>query len=63
MSTTGTCSRVVANVIVFPSRVGPRVMGLAPDEAAIEAAMPKARAVFDDSRGCSAGNPSSPAKP
>jgi glutathione S-transferase len=36
----------VANVIVFHRVVGPRVMGLAPDEAAIEAAMPKARAVF-----------------
>ena len=38
----------VANVIVFRRVVGPRVMGLAPDEAAIEAAMPKARAVFDE---------------
>src|SRR5260221_10639516 len=38
----------VANVIVFHRVVGPRVMGLAPDEAAIEAAMPKARAVFDE---------------
>ena len=36
----------VGNVIVFHRVVGPRVMGLAPDEAAIEAAMPKARAVF-----------------
>jgi glutathione S-transferase len=38
----------VADVIVFHRVVGPRVMGLAPDEAAIEAAMPKARAVFDE---------------
>ena len=38
----------VANVIVFHRVVGPRVLGLAPDEAAIEAAMPKARAVFDE---------------
>ena len=38
----------VANVIVFHRVIGPRVMGLAPDEAAIEAAMPKARAVFDE---------------
>jgi glutathione S-transferase len=38
----------VANVIVFHRVVGPRVMGLAPDEAAIEAAMPKARAVFEE---------------
>jgi len=36
----------VGNVIVFHRVVGPRVMGLKPDEAAIEAAMPKARAVF-----------------
>src|SRR6202790_4597305 len=38
----------VASVIVFHRVVGPRVMGLAPDEAAIEAAMPKARAVFEE---------------
>jgi glutathione S-transferase len=38
----------VANVIVFHRVIGPRVMGIAPDEAAIEAAMPKARAVFDE---------------
>jgi glutathione S-transferase len=37
-----------ANVIVFHRVVGPRVMGLTPDEAAIEAAMPKARAVFEE---------------
>src|ERR1700732_5623617 len=36
----------VANVIVFHRVVGPRVMGLTPDEAAIEAAMAKARVVF-----------------
>jgi len=36
----------VGNVIVFHRVVGPRVMGLKPDEAAIEAAMPKARKVF-----------------
>ena len=36
----------VGNVIVFHRVVGPRVMGIKPDEAAIEAAMPKARAVF-----------------
>src|SRR5258708_33456888 len=36
----------VGNVIGFHRVVGPRVMGLKPDEAAIEAAMPKARAVF-----------------
>ena len=33
----------VGNVIVFHRVVGPRVMGLQPDEAAISAAMPKAR--------------------
>jgi glutathione S-transferase len=36
----------VGNVIVFHRVVGPRLMGLKPDEAAIEAAMPKARVVF-----------------
>ena len=36
----------VGNVIVFHRVVGPRVMGLKPDEAAIEAAMPKAQSVF-----------------
>jgi glutathione S-transferase len=38
----------VGNVIVFQRVVGPRVMGLKPDEAAIEAAMPKARTVFNE---------------
>jgi glutathione S-transferase len=38
----------VGNVIVFHRVVGPRVMGLKPDEAAIEAAMPKARSVFTE---------------
>ena len=36
----------VANVIGFQRIVGPRLMGLTPDEAAILAAMPKARTVF-----------------
>ena len=36
----------VANIIVFHRVIGPRVMGLQPDEAAIEAAMQKARVVF-----------------
>jgi glutathione S-transferase len=35
-----------ANVIGFQRVVGPRLMGLTPDEAAIEAAMPRARQVF-----------------
>ena len=34
------------SVIGFQRVVGPKVMGLKPDEAAIEAAMPRARAVF-----------------
>ena len=38
----------VANVIIFHRVIGPRVMGTAPDESAIAAAMPKARAVFDE---------------
>lgn len=36
----------VANVIVFQRLIGPRFMGLTPDEASIGAAMPKAKAVF-----------------
>lgn len=36
----------VANVIVFHRVIAPQLMGLKPDEAAIEAAMPKARTVF-----------------
>src|SRR3984893_5489323 len=38
----------VGNVIVFHRVVGPRVMGLKPDDAAIAAAMPKARIVFTE---------------
>jgi glutathione S-transferase len=38
----------VATVITFQRIVGPRVMGLKPDEAAIAAAMPKAHTVFDE---------------
>jgi glutathione S-transferase len=38
----------VANVIVFQRIVGPKLMGLTPDETAIAAAGPKARAVFDE---------------
>jgi len=38
----------VANVIAFQRIVGPRLMGIAPDEDAIAAAMPKARTVFDE---------------
>jgi glutathione S-transferase len=38
----------VGNVIIFHRVVGPKLMGLQPDEAAIAAAMPKAQAVFDE---------------
>jgi glutathione S-transferase len=38
----------VGNVIGFQRVVGPRLMGLTPDEAAIEACMPKAHMVFDE---------------
>ena len=34
--------------IIFHRVIAPRLMGLAPDEAAIEAAMPKARTVFTE---------------
>jgi glutathione S-transferase len=38
----------VNNVIGFHRIVGPRVLGLAPDEAAIADAMPRARTVFNE---------------
>src|SRR6266851_2557450 len=38
----------VANVITFHRVVGPRLMGLTPDESAIAAAMPKAHAVCNE---------------
>ena len=38
----------VGNVITFHRVVGPKLMGLQPDEAAIAAAMPKAQAVFEE---------------
>jgi glutathione S-transferase len=38
----------VNNVIGFQRVVGPRVMGMTPDEAAIAAAMPKAHIVFNE---------------
>jgi len=37
----------VNNVIGFHRIIGPRLLGLAPDEAAIAAAMPKAHVVFN----------------
>jgi glutathione S-transferase len=38
----------VANVIAFQRIIAPRLMGIAPDEAAIAAAMPKARIVLGE---------------
>lgn len=38
----------VGNVIIFHRVIAPRLMGKAPDEAAIEAAMPKAKVVFNE---------------
>lgn len=38
----------VVNVIAFQRIVGPRLMGLTPDEGAIAAAMPQGHAVFDE---------------
>ena len=38
----------VANVIGFQRIVGPRLLGLTPDEAAIAAVLPKAQAVLDE---------------
>jgi glutathione S-transferase len=39
--------REVATVITFQRVVGPRLLGMAPDEAAIAAVMPRAHVVFD----------------
>lgn len=47
----------VANVIGFQRIVGPRLMGLTPDEGACAAAMPKARAVFDELAGLLGAQP------
>jgi glutathione S-transferase len=41
----------VANVIAFQRVVGPRLLGLTPDEAAIAAALPKAHRVLDELAG------------
>ena len=38
----------VGNVIIFHRVIAPRLMGAAPDEKAIEAAMPRARTVFSE---------------
>jgi glutathione S-transferase len=47
----------VANVIGFQRIVGPRLMGLTPDEVACTAAMPKARMVFDEIAGLLGAQP------
>jgi glutathione S-transferase len=47
----------VANVIAFQRVVGPRLLGLVPDEAAIGAAMPKAHAVFAELAGLLGAQP------
>jgi glutathione S-transferase len=41
-------SQGVASVIAFQRVVGPRLMGLTPEEAAIAAALPKTRTAFDE---------------
>ena len=46
-----------ANVIGFQRIVGPRLMGLTPDEAAIAAALPRARTVIDELARQLAGQP------
>jgi glutathione S-transferase len=38
----------VGNVIIFHRVIAPRLLGKAPDEAGIEAAMPKAKVVFNE---------------
>ncbi len=38
----------VGNVIIFHRVIAPRLMGMAPDEQAIKAAMPKAHTVFNE---------------
>src|ERR1700737_3404110 len=48
----------VSNVIGFHRVIGPRLMGLKPAEAAIEAAMPQAHAVFKERGGWLGGRPS-----
>src|ERR1700761_4660657 len=38
----------VGNVVIFHRVIAPRLMGMAPDEEAIKAAMPKAQTVFNE---------------
>src|SRR6185437_2723754 len=45
------------NVIVFQRVVGPKLMGLTTDEAAIEAVMPRAHTVFQELSRLLGGNP------
>ena len=47
----------VANVILFQRVVGPRLMGLIPDEALIAETMPKAETVFSELERLLAGKP------
>ena len=47
----------VANVILFQRVVGPRLMGLTPDEGLIAETMPKAEAVFGELERLLAGKP------
>ena len=47
----------VANVILFQRVVGPRLMGLTPDEALIAQAMPKAETVFSELERLLSGKP------
>jgi glutathione S-transferase len=47
----------VANIILFQRVVGPRLLGLTPDEALIAEAMPKAETVFSELERLLAGKP------
>jgi glutathione S-transferase len=47
----------VANIILFQRVVGPRLMGLTPDEALIAATMPKAETVFSELERLLSGKP------
>ena len=47
----------VANIILFQRVVGPRLMGITPDEALIAEAMPKAETVFSELERLLAGKP------
>jgi glutathione S-transferase len=53
----------VNGVITFHRIVGPRLVGLTPDESAIAAAMPKAHAVCDELSRLLGAQPILPARP